>query len=275
MDESLGNISDDERYLDVGSIIAYDNIRMHVKTIFFDLDGTLVWVPGNGQADWFSQSVRKLGISLDREALTQAYRKAQQRWQREIRPHLGFSTPSFVEWNRLILHELGLDGNLTEIAEEIQRYWESPADQLFTEVPKELERLRHRGIQLGVVSHRPMAGIEHTLRRHGLTEFFRWRASPDSTGVAHGKLDRALWGPLLKAAGVHPEEALHVGDDFETDVRGARRAGLHAVWIERPELTDRFFPGRLGIGVPDDAVPPHEHPCARVASLRELTDLIK
>lgn len=247
---------------------------MRVRAIFFDLDGTLVWVPGSGQADWFARRVQQLGVSLERERLAQAYHKAQELWQREIRPRWGFSTPSFVEWNRLILREYGLDGDLTKMAEEIQRYWETPADQLFPEVPAELERLCQRGIQLGIVSHRPLAGIEHTLREHRLTEFFRWRASPDSTGIAHGKLDCAFWYPLLKAAGVRSEEAVHVGDDFETDIRGARRAGLHAVWIERPQLRDRLFPGRLGIGVPPD-VPPQEHPCARVRDLRELSALIE
>lgn len=247
---------------------------MRVKTIFFDMDGTLVWVPGGGQADWFAQRLEKLGVSLDRDQLVQAYHHAQELWQREIRPHLGFSMESFVQWNKLILGELGLDGDLMEIAQKVQSYWETPIDELFPEVPEELERLRRRGIELGIVSHRPIVGIERSLEKHGLKRFFRWRASPDSTGIAHGKLDRAFWASLLKQAGVAPAEALHVGDDFETDIRGARRAGLHAVWIERPQLKDRFFPGRLGVGVPR-GVPPEEHPCARVRDLRELAELIK
>ncbi len=247
---------------------------MRVRVIFFDVDGTLVWVPGSGQADWISQKLKTMGLELSGERLVRAYQRAQERWQREVRLRLGFSTESFVQWNALILQELGLDGDLRPIAEEIQRYWEAPADQLFSEVPEELEKLRQRGIALGIVSHRPIVGIERSLAKHGLKEFFRWRASPDSTGIAHGKLDRAFWASLLKQAGVAPHEALHVGDDFETDVRGARRAGLHAVWIERPNLKDRFFPGRLGMGVPE-GVPPEEHPCARVADLRELAELIE
>lgn len=247
---------------------------MRVKAIFFDMDGTLVWVPGNGQADWFAQRLEKLGVSLDRDRLAQAYHHAQELWQREVRPRLGFSMESFVQWNKLILGELGLDGDLTEIAEEVQRYWETPIDEIFPEVPEELEKLRRRGLELGIVSHRPIAGIERSLGKHGLTEFFRWQASPDSTGITQGKLDRAFWASLLKQASVAPAEALHVGDDFETDIRGARRAGLHAVWIERPELKDHFFPGRLGIGIPED-VPAAEHPCARVRDLRELTELIE
>jgi FMN phosphatase YigB (HAD superfamily) len=247
---------------------------MRVRVIFFDMDGTLVWVPGGGQADWIAEKLKDAGIEPDGEHLVRAYKRAQERWQSEVRPRLGFSTESFIEWNLLILRELGLNGDLRSLAEEIQRYWEAPADQLFPEVPKELEKLRRRGIALGIVSHRPIVGIERSLAKHGLQEFFRWRASPDSTGIAHGKLDRAFWDSLLKQAGVAPQEALHVGDDFETDVRGARRAGLHAVWIERPTLKDRFFPGRLGIGVPE-GVPPEEHPCARVANLRELAELLE
>ncbi len=247
---------------------------MRVKIIFFDMDGTLVWVPGSGQADWFARQLEELGIRPDHEQLAQAYQRAQERWQREIRPRLGFSTESFVEWNRLILGELGLDGELSRIAAEIQSYWETPADELFPEVPGELEKLRRRGIALGIVSHRPIVGIERSLEKHGLKEFFRWRASPDSTGIAHGKLDRAFWAALLRQAGAAPHEAMHVGDDFETDIRGARRAGLHAVWIERPHLKDQLFPGRLGVGAPQ-GVPAEEHPCARVRDLRELTDLIE
>ncbi len=247
---------------------------MHVRAIFFDMDGTLVWVPGSGQADWFYEKLTELGVALDRDQLARAYHRAQERWQREVRPRLGFSTESFVAWNALILGELGLDGDLTPVAQEIQRYWEAPVDEVFPDVRGALEMLRRRGIELGIVSHRPIVGIERSLEKHGLKKFFRWRASPDSTGIAHGKTDRAFWAVLLERAGVAPHDALHVGDDFETDVRGARRAGLHAVWIERPNLKDRFFPGRLGLGVPE-GVPPEEHPCARVADLRELVQLIE
>jgi hypothetical protein len=80
---------------------------MRVRVIFFDMDGTLVWVPGGGQADWISQKLNDLGLELDGERLVRAYKRAQERWQSEVRPRLGFSTESFIEWNLLILRELG------------------------------------------------------------------------------------------------------------------------------------------------------------------------
>lgn len=247
---------------------------MRVRVIFFDVDGTLVWVPGERQADWFLQVLKEFGVCPDAAALERAYHTAEQRWQREIRPKLGFGSASFVAWNKLILEALNLDGDLYSLAERIQRYWESPPDQLFAEVPAALEELRRRGIRLGIMSHRPLAGIKYSLQKHKIKEYFEWLASPDAMRSPLGKLDGTLWTRLLRAAGANPDQAMHVGDDFETDIRGPRRAGLHAVWIERPELQGRFYPGRLS---PSGAhhIPSNEHASARVADLQQLVAMLR
>ena len=51
----------------------------------------------------------------------------------------------------------------------------------------------------------------------------------------HGasKPDPALFHTACRELGCAPEEAVHLGDDIELDVRGARGAGLHAVWMNR------------------------------------------
>jgi phosphoglycolate phosphatase-like HAD superfamily hydrolase len=38
---------------------------MRVRVIFFDMDGTLVWVPGGGQADWIAEKLKDAGIEPD------------------------------------------------------------------------------------------------------------------------------------------------------------------------------------------------------------------
>lgn len=247
---------------------------MQVRVIFFDLDGTLVWIPGQKQADWFVQILQNFGVSPDPQLLERAYHDAEQRWQSQIRPKLGFSSASFTEWNRMILEELGLNGNLRDLAERIQRYWESPPDQIFPEVPAALAELKRRGIRLGIMSHRPLAGIAYTLQRHSIKSYFEWLASPDAVDAPQGKLDGALWAKLLRSAGAGPNQAIHVGDDFETDIRGPRRAGLHAVWIERPELKGRFYPGRLSPHCTNH-IPANEHACAHIADLQQLVNLVR
>jgi putative hydrolase of the HAD superfamily len=48
-----------------------------------------------------------------------------------------------------------------------------------------------------------------------------------------GKPDPALFHIACRELGCAPEETVHLGDDIELDIRGARAAGLHTVWMNR------------------------------------------
>jgi len=50
------------------------------------------------------------------------------------------------------------------------------------------------------------------------------------------KPDPRIFHAACDALGVEPGATLHIGDDLELDVLAARRAGLHAAWLLRPEL---------------------------------------
>jgi HAD superfamily hydrolase (TIGR01549 family) len=250
------------------------NHRIAVRVIFFDLDGTLVWVPGNSQAEWVQKTLNRFGFFPTTEELSRAYKIAEKRWHEAVRPIKGFTSESFTEWNKMILEELGIQGDLTKIAGQVQNYWNSPSDRLFADVPATLESLKKQGIRLGIVTHRPAEGIDHFLKTHGLERYFEWRTNPNSQ-APHGKLDKALWEQLLESAGVSPNEALHIGDDFETDVRGARRAGLHAIWIDRTELAGKLYPGRLSLSASTKHAPANEQPCARIGDLSQLAEIVK
>ena len=51
----------------------------------------------------------------------------------------------------------------------------------------------------------------------------------------HGtsKPDPAIFHMTCRELGCEPHEVVHVGDDADLDVRGARDAGLHAIWMNR------------------------------------------
>ena len=65
----------------------------------------------------------------------------------------------------------------------------------------------------------------------GLDHLFHARVAAHSHGAS--KPDAALFHIACRELGCAPEEVVHLGDDIELDVRGARGAGLHAVWINR------------------------------------------
>ena len=48
-----------------------------------------------------------------------------------------------------------------------------------------------------------------------------------------GKPDVRIFHAAAQAAGVAPDEVLHVGDDPELDVLGGLDAGMQTVWVNR------------------------------------------
>lgn len=65
----------------------------------------------------------------------------------------------------------------------------------------------------------------------GVAERFEFCLSAHQIGVA--KPDPRAFSEILRNSGCAAEEVLYVGDDPEHDILGARRAGLHAVWLRR------------------------------------------
>jgi FMN hydrolase / 5-amino-6-(5-phospho-D-ribitylamino)uracil phosphatase len=85
------------------------------------------------------------------------------------------------------------------------------------------------------------------VRRVGLGAYFRGALGAAEAGAA--KPDARIYARLLALAGVVPAEMLHVGDDAEADVDGARAAGIGTVWINR---AGGVWPARLA--APDHVV---------------------
>ena len=56
--------------------------------------------------------------------------------------------------------------------------------------------------------------------------------------VGKEKPHRMIFETALEEAGVAPEAALMVGDDYEADVAGAHALGMKAVLIRRPGQTN-------------------------------------
>jgi len=69
------------------------------------------------------------------------------------------------------------------------------------------------------------------LERIGLKRFFRHTISSRATGVA--KPAAPIFHAACAELGLEPHEVLHVGDDPELDVAGARAAGLRCAWLKR------------------------------------------
>ena len=113
-----------------------------------------------------------------------------------------------------------------------------------------LDRLRARGLRLGVVSNSD-GRVEEALVAAGIRDCFD--VVLDSALVGVEKPDPTIFRAALAALGVAASEALYVGDLYDVDVVGARAAGMEGVLLVR----DGDEPGR---------------DCLRFASLTALAD---
>lgn len=98
------------------------------------------------------------------------------------------------------------------------------------------------------------------IARTGLSPYFSFAITVASVGEAKPHPETFL--AAAKAARVEPGELLHVGDDPETDIGGAFRAGVKSVWINR---TNRPWPAKSQPGI---------RPDARLDSLEKLPALL-
>jgi putative hydrolase of the HAD superfamily len=120
----------------------------------------------------------------------------------------------------------------TFFAELFERFAEPGAWRVFNDVLTTLEQLKQREFRLGIVSNwderlRPLLSA---LRIDGYFD-----ALTVSCEVEAEKPARAIFSEAARQLGVAPADILHVGDDFEKDVTGARRAGFEALLLRRGE----------------------------------------
>jgi HAD superfamily hydrolase (TIGR01549 family) len=92
-----------------------------------------------------------------------------------------------------------------------------------------LEELRRRGYRLGVVSNAD-GGVEALLESVGLRPHFDLVVDSAVAGVE--KPDPRIFHLVCEGLVVDPRDAVYVGDIYETDVLGARGAGMRAFLLD-------------------------------------------
>ena len=131
-----------------------------------------------------------------------------------------------------------------------------------------LARLRRRGILLGVVSNSD-GRVDAALTAAGLRD--RFDVVIDSRLAGVEKPEPRIFHLALDVLGVAPHEALYVGDVYEVDVVGARRAGLAAALVDPAGLhTGRDVPSAPSVGALMDRLEtmgllPRTRPSAEIA----------
>lgn len=113
----------------------------------------------------------------------------------------------------------------------------------FDDVACCLLALRTAGLRLAAVTNAPGPYQRDKLAVLGLDAVFDAVVISGEVGAA--KPDTAIFRAACAALGTAPAHAVHVGDRWDADARGAHDAGLHGVWLNRLGR----WPGVSGSGV--------------------------
>jgi putative hydrolase of the HAD superfamily len=100
----------------------------------------------------------------------------------------------------------------------------------FPDAPPFLRTLKERGMRVVAASNWD-ASLPDGLARTGLAPYLDGAVSSAVVGAA--KPDPAVFHAALELAGCDPDEAFHVGDSPESDVEGARAAGIRVALLDR------------------------------------------
>lgn len=211
-----------------------------LRAVFFDVGGTLVR-PRLPMGEVVVRKARAAGVSINpddeiaiarrlgalvaersrgREAFTYPPERSRRRWTRIYRAGLEGVCPS---------------GEAEQIAEAVWRQLSSPAAyEVYPDALPTLRTLSNVGLVLGVVSNWE-AWLPHLLEHLGISRLLACAITSGEAEVE--KPDVAIFTAALRAVGLEPDEAVHVGDSVTDDVAGAIGAGMRAVLLDRSKTS--------------------------------------
>ncbi|MGB3682838.1 MAG: HAD family hydrolase [Rubrobacteraceae bacterium] len=198
-------------------------------TVFLDVDGTLLWVDLDVEG-----YVRDLAPYSANGPLT-VERAAGPVWsglKEHISQNIHYRTKEdldrFKRGNqRRTAETLGLDAPPDLLAEVSER---RISFNPYPESGRVMEELRAMGLGLYVVSNWDVL-LEEVLEDLGWMRYFDGVISSAVIGVE--KPETGIFEEALRVSGASRDRTIHVGNDPETDVRGAARAGLDVVFVNR------------------------------------------
>lgn len=214
-----------------------------IRALTFDCWGTLL-LDGPGADDRYRQprlaAMRAIlgaaGVTVSQADLDRAYGESG-RWLAQIwQHHRDVAVGEHVD-ALLGALDAELPGRLgASVRAELIDAYARPALRVPPVIdrggPAALEALGARGLALAVVSNTmrtPGQVLRQVFAGAGLLEPFKVLTFSDECGIR--KPDPEIFLLTLRAVGVRPEAAVHVGDDPVLDVEGARDAGMRVIQV--------------------------------------------
>ena len=232
---------------------------MPIKAVFFDFYNTIgKFDPPREQLQM--EICASFNIEVSEDGIIKGYGLADSYMAREI-GHNPLQNRTreqviqfFAEYQKLILNGAGVDISLETAEQMFRKLRKLPYDfALYEDVIPILALLKNKGLALGLLSNNDNS-IDNLCIKLGLSKYLDF--SLTSGQVGSGKPNPEIFVRALEIAGSQSNETIHVGDQYESDIKGAIGVGIRPILIDRDNLNANFTE------------------CPRITNLLELKDLI-
>jgi putative hydrolase of the HAD superfamily len=204
-----------------------------IEGIVFDAVGTLI-KPDPSVANAYTAAARRQGVELEPEEVRARFQVHFQ--SDEVHAEQGVLTTDEAterrRWRHIVAGVLPELPDPDRAFDELWEHFSTPASwRCFRDVVPAMRALKQMGVSLCVGSN-----FDGRLRGvvQGLPELAAWVDSlVISSEVGYRKPHPSFFRAACDHLGLPPKRVLCVGDDVENDVRGAIRAGLAGLLLDR------------------------------------------
>lgn len=240
------------------------------KAVFLDVGWTLVY-PRDSLWEIFAAVVRDAGAELDAHGAEKLVyqlmsgRRDQALAELEAGAQYTDSDEEFVRlfevMGRALFGMAGVPGDHAALsARFLERFWTLENWTPFPDVIDSMQRLRERGVRVGILSN-ASSDLLDLLAALDILPHCDFTVVSAIEGTK--KPDRRIFEVALGRAGAEPGEAVHVGDMYVEDIAGARAVGVRSLLMDRGKLG--MFPNH-----PES----ESHPAGSVEVVRNLADVL-
>ncbi|KON30933.1 hypothetical protein AC482_02515 [miscellaneous Crenarchaeota group-15 archaeon DG-45] len=207
---------------------------MAIKAVGFDLFGTLV----DAEADWedcvrsMCGHLRDRGYEFSDDDFISCYRAAAVEHRKARREELREVNNRVWVADALSRMSFEVEASSPHVVSAVERYFSPWRLTVAPDAHEVLERL-HGKFKIALVSNfTDSAYLHRCLEALGLEEFFDGVIVSDSVGWR--KPHPAIFETFLELTGATADEAIFIGDDPVSDIKGAKNLGIKAVLLAKP-----------------------------------------
>jgi HAD superfamily hydrolase (TIGR01549 family) len=204
------------------------------RAVLFDLDDTLF---DHARATKVAlAAVRDVAPALESWSLDEfdrRHRLALERWHQEVLAGRQTIETARIARFRELLQACGGDA-AGDLAANLATRYRSIYETAWFTVPGAhdlIDALIARGLAIGIVTNNVLVEQQLKLQRCQLTPKVTALITSEEIGVQ--KPDTRIFEAALDRLNVDAADAVMIGDAWATDIEGALRAGIRAVWINR------------------------------------------